>query len=164
MIDYLPGYFQMRNRHYFQGVMIFVITLLSVLSLLRLTLFPSPYQDKDLILALIVGVFFSGIIWHLLSIVHIKAGMPPRSESPEMLYEKARLSMLKQNFALAEIHLNKLLKLKPGDEDGMYQLGRVYLELGKRKEALAVFEKYLSGKGKKWRQEVEDLYEETPKK
>lgn len=163
MINYFPGFFQMVHKRYVQGIAIFVFTAFSLLLLFRIAFFPTVYQNPKNILIL-VAVFFAGIIWHLFSIVHIKSTMPLIKETPEALYEKGRLACLKQNFELAEICFRKLLKIKPQDEDAVYQLGKTCLAMKKNNEASELFKKYLSGTGKKWRHEIEDYYEEILKK
>ena len=73
------------------------------------------------------------------------------------LYEKARLASLKGNTDLALFYFERMHQKAPQDEDVTYQLGKVYLELGRTRQAKKLFRKYLSGPDAKWKREVEEL-------
>ena len=107
------------------------------------------------LLALLYSVNFFSILRDRTSAVSQK------KETPEELYEKGRLCCLKQNYELAEIYFDRLLKLKPNDEDAVYQLGKTCIELNKKEKARSLYKAYLEGKKDKWRTEIEDLVEEA---
>ena len=157
----IPGLYQLGHKQYKQGLFLILSFFVASLTGLKLFLFHNfgshwmPYW-----IGIAAALFFI-LLWHLLSIIHINTALPPpEKETPEYLYEKGRLAHLKGQFELAEIYFEKLLNQKPGDEDVLYQLGRTCMELKKPDKARDFFKQYLSGKGTKWRHEIEDLLEE----
>ena len=157
----IPGLYQLGHKQYKEGLFLILIFLIVFLTGLKMFLFHNfgslwmPYWMG------IAGTFFIILLWHLLSVIHMNTALPSsKKETPELLYEKGRMACLKSQFELAEIYFEKLLAQKPGDEDVLYQLGRTYIELKKSDKAKSLFKQYLSGKGSKWRHEIEDLLEE----
>ena len=111
---------------------------------------------------LFLGLFAVGLAWHAFGITRQYASLEDRGvkESAKERYEKGRLACLKQNYELAQIYFETLHREKPGDEDVIYQLGKTYIELGRIPDAMKLYESALNRPLKKWKREMEDLYEE----
>ncbi len=160
----IPGLYQLRHKRYKEGFFLILTFFISFSAGLKMFLF---HNIGSLWMPYWIGIsvaLFSILLWHILSVIHMNTTLPPSlKESPELLYEKGRMASLKNNFELAELYFEKLLKQKPADEDALYQLGKTCLELKKPDRAKALFRQYLSGKGGKWKHEIEDLLEEQLK-
>lgn len=157
----IPGLYQILHDRYKEGLFLILTFLIGFLAGLKMFLFHNtgsvwvPYWIGIVVTLVIV------LLWHMLSVIHMNTALPSsKKETPELLYEKGRMASLKSQFDLAELYFEKLLKQKPADEDALYQLGKACLELKKTDRAKSLFRQYLSGKGSKWRHEIEDLLEE----
>ncbi|MBN2144020.1 MAG: hypothetical protein JW774_05280 [Candidatus Aureabacteria bacterium] len=154
---FTPVYLEISKKQYFQGFMIFIL-LFSPIYLLKLEYFP-VYSENEKWPLFLWTAFLAGIIWHSINVIAAKNILPP-VESNEKLYEKGRLALLRGNFELAVLCFQWLEKLKPDDEDVLYQLGKTYLEWGEKKQSFFYFKKYLEGGKTKWKKEIEALIEE----
>jgi len=154
----IPGVFQITKRRFFFGIVFFTMAVCSILFYLKLKLFSITY---DINLVYITAlVFCVNFIIHLLSVVFIKTSSKNIFDDTVDLYEKGRLALLKQNYELAILCFEALIKKKPDDQDVIYQLGKVYVEMGQKKRAKKFFNKNRKKIGKKWKYEIESLYEE----
>lgn len=164
MILWIPGFIQFRRRRYLEGAAVFLLVTFPILWLLRGMLFPfAPLRPWEPWLWSALSL--AGIAWHAAFAVRCRAGAetsaaPP--ESPESLYEKGRMAGLRGNHELARMYYESLKKIRPDDKDVDYQLGKTCIELGEIDRAVRLFRDYLNKPGgrKKWRREIEDLYEE----
>lgn len=157
----LPGWIYLDRKQYGRALGMLVIFCFLVVELFYGYFIPGFFSRSEIfggslfLLALVYSVNFFALLREKTSVGASK------KETPEELYEKGRLSCLKQNFELAEIYFDRLLKLKPQDEDAVYQLGKACIELNKKEKARALYKGYLEGRGNKWRTEIEDLVEEA---
>jgi len=159
MYLFFPGYYPITQKRYFQGTGIFVAVVFSSLYLLKIELF-AYYPDR--ILCFFLWFLFAlGLLGHFLSLAGRAPALPPLRESFDEIYEKARLALLRGNLELAEYYFTYLLKLSPADEDVFYQLGKTYLERGKKRKALQLFKKYLKSGRPKWKDEIASIVAET---
>lgn len=157
----IPGLYQLGQKRYREGLFLLITFFTVFFTALKMFLFQNIGPVWMPWWITIAAVFFIILLWHILSVIHINTALlSSQKETPEFLYEKGRMANLKGNFDLAELYFEKLLKQKPFDEDALYQLGKTCLELKKTDRARSLFRQYLSGKGSKWRHEIEDLLEE----
>ena len=156
---WIPGYWEWANRHYVQSLLLFLLTAFSILLLLKSNFFsdiPNPS-----ISSVCWSVLFLCVLWHGMFVVRSNTETSLLGGDFEEWYEKARLASLKGNTDLALFYFERLRQKAPEDEDVIYQLGKVYLELGRIKQAQKLFRHYLSKPDGKWKREVEHLMEEA---
>jgi hypothetical protein len=109
------------------------------------------------------GMFLLGILWHGIFLALSSTQTTRLEGNFETMYEKARLAFLNGNNHGALLIFEQMHRVAPQDEDVIYQLGKIYLEIGKMEHAKKLFGKYLSGqkaKKLKWEQEVRALITE----
>jgi len=72
-------------------------------------------------------------------------------------YESGRILFLRGELEGARVDFEKAIKENKEDWDALYQLGRVYFDLGNKKKARQLFQRYNKNKeSKKWKYEVEE--------
>lgn len=157
----VPGIFQMQHKKIFQGLIIFTSVFASILAIIKLEFFSS--NSDNFKYQYTAYVFFTlGIITHFVTLI-IKKTESNVLLLPDNLYEKGRLAFLKGNYELALLHFERLHKISNEDEDVIYQLGKIYIELNKTKKGILLYKDYLKRKNAKWKKEIELILEELGK-
>ena len=155
---WIPGYWEWVSKRHIQSVLIFALTVFSILSILKSSFFsevPNPQGMR-----VWGSLFFFCALWHGMFVVFFSTEAVLTGGSFDEWYERARLASLKGNTDLALFYFERMHQKAPQDEDVTYQLGKVYMELGRTRQAKKLFRKYLSGPDAKWKREVEALMEE----
>jgi len=81
----------------------------------------------------------------------------PTEETFSDHYESGRILFLRGELESARIDFEKALKENKEDLDALYQLARVYFELGNKKKARQLFQRYNRNKeSRKWNREVDE--------
>ena len=107
----IPGLYQLGHKRFREGFFLFIVFLVTFLSGLKLALFhplSSLWNPQWMTIAITLFII---LLWHILSVIRLNTALPSSGkETPESLYEKGRLASLKNQFDLAELYFEKLLK------------------------------------------------------
>jgi len=105
-------------------------------------------------------VLLAGLLWlysYLDYLDLVQASKASLSNPTTNTYELGRVSFLRGELPEARTHFEKALSQNPTDWDALYQLARVQLELGEKKSAQRLFERYIEEQEtRKWQREAEE--------